>query len=47
MIESDAVRLEIAVANVPSEENPATGRMTPLSVMATLQRLTAVSIIGS
>lgn len=47
MIECDAVSFEIGVANVPSEENPASGKMTPLSVMATLNRLIAPLTIGS
>jgi len=47
LVEADAGRFEISVENVPSIENPATGQMTPLSVMATLERLVAPLTIGT
>ncbi|RYH05969.1 aspartate dehydrogenase [Tropicimonas sp. IMCC6043] len=47
LIETDAIKLEISVANVPSSENPATGRITPFSVMAALERLVSPITIGS
>ncbi len=46
-VETDDVRLEITMENIPSDENPATGRITPLSVMATLERLVAPLTIGT
>ncbi len=36
-LDSDATRLEFTIAGVPTEENPATGKLTPLAVIATLQ----------
>ncbi len=47
LVETDDVRFEVSVENTPSHENPATGRMTPLSVMATLERLVAPITIGT
>lgn len=38
-LEADSVRLEMKVENVPSEENPKTGKLTPLSVLATLRAM--------
>lgn len=46
-VETEAVRLDFAVENVPTDQNPATGRMTPLSVMAVLQRMVAPLTVGS
>ncbi len=36
-IDSDATRLTITVEGIPSEENPRTGKLTALSVIATLR----------
>lgn len=47
LVETDAVRFEISIENVPSDQNPATGRITPLSVMAALHRMVAPLVIGS
>ncbi|MBM3952241.1 MAG: aspartate dehydrogenase, partial [Rhodospirillales bacterium] len=33
--------------NIPTEENPATGKNTALSVIALLRRLTAPMVVGS
>jgi aspartate dehydrogenase len=46
------VRAEVSdftlnIAGVPSEENPATGKLTPLSAIATLRRLTAPLVVGT
>jgi aspartate dehydrogenase len=35
------------VENVPTEENPRTGRLTPLSVIAALKKLTSPLAIGT
>ena len=39
--------LSMTIENVPSEENPGTGRITPLSVIATLRGLAATLKVGS
>jgi aspartate dehydrogenase len=46
-IEADAARLTMTIENVPSAENPRTGRLTPQSVIACLRRLTGTLQIGS
>ncbi len=46
-LESDAVRLSMQIENVPSAENPKTGRLTPLSVIALLKKLAAPLAIGT
>jgi aspartate dehydrogenase len=46
-LEGDSARLTMTVENVPSPENPRTGRLTPLSVIACLRGLTATLRIGS
>ncbi len=40
-VEADSARFRMTIENVPSLENPRTGRITPLSVIAALRRLTA------
>jgi aspartate dehydrogenase len=47
MLKSDSSDLTMTVENIPSEENPRTGRITGLSVLAALRRLTAPLVIGS
>ena len=42
-----AARLTMTVENVPSEANPRTGKLTPLSVLACLRGLTATLKVGS
>jgi aspartate dehydrogenase len=37
----------MTIANLPSRENPRTGRLTPLSVVAALRRLTAPLVVGT
>ena len=44
---SDSSDLSIAIANVPSVENPATGKVTALSAIAALRRLTAPLVVGT
>jgi len=46
-VEADAVRLTMQIENVPSLENPKTGRLTPLSVIALLRKLSSPLAIGT
>ncbi len=46
-LDSDSTRFEFTIAGVPTEENPATGKLTPLSVMATLEGLVSTLRIGA
>mgnify|MGYP006420761075 CR=1 FL=1 len=46
-VEADSTRFEMTIAGVPIPENPATGKLTPLSAMATLERLVAPLTIGT
>ena len=46
-VRSDASSFTMTIENVPSEENPATGRITPLSTVALLQRLTGTLAVGT
>jgi|SRR5215469_10610622 len=46
-VEADAARLSLQIENVPSLENPRTGRLTPLSVIALLTKLTSPLAIGT
>jgi aspartate dehydrogenase len=46
-VKSDSADLTMTIENVPSEENPRTGRITALSVLALLRRLTAPLVLGS
>jgi aspartate dehydrogenase len=45
-VEADAARFSMQIENVPSE-NPRTGRMTPLSVIASLKKLVSTLAIGT
>ena len=47
LVEADSARFEMQVENVPSEANPRTGKLTPLSVIAALKSLTATLRVGS
>ena len=47
VVEADSARFEMQIENVPTEDNPRTGRITALSVIATLRALTATLKIGS
>jgi aspartate dehydrogenase len=47
VVKSDSSDLTMTIENIPSEENPRTGRITALSVLAALRRLTAPLVIGS
>ena len=46
-VEADTVRLSLQIENVPSLENPKTGRLTPLSVIALLRKLASPLAIGT
>ncbi len=46
-LESDCARMEMAIENVPSEENPGTGKITALSVLAALDSLTTPLRVGT
>lgn len=46
-IRSDAGEAKMAISNIPSAENPRTGRIVANSVIATLQRFTAPLTVGT
>jgi aspartate dehydrogenase len=46
-VKSSSSDLTITIENRPSEENPRTGIITPLSVIAALRRLTAPLVVGT
>lgn len=46
-VEADAARLTMTIENVPTEENPRTGKITALSVLATLRRMTGPLRVGT
>jgi aspartate dehydrogenase len=46
-VEADSARFALTIENVPSLENPRTGRITALSVIACLRGLTAPLRVGS
>jgi aspartate dehydrogenase len=46
-VEAEAARFTMTIAGVPSAENPRTGRLTPLSVIACLRGLVSPLRIGS
>lgn len=46
-VKSDSADLTMKIENIPSEENPKTGKITPLSVISTLRRLSAPIVIGA
>ena len=46
-VEADSARFSMTIENIPSEENPRTGRITALSVIATLRRLTSPLVVGT
>ena len=46
-VEADEVRLTMTIENVPSVENPRTGRITPLSILACLRGMTSTLKVGS
>lgn len=46
-IVSDSAEAEMTIRNIPSDENPRTGRITALSVLACLRRMTAPLVAGT
>jgi len=46
-VEADSARFTMTIENIPSEENPKTGKITALSMLATLRRLVAPMISGT
>jgi aspartate dehydrogenase len=47
VLKSDSSDLTMTIENIPSEENPRTGKITALSALAALRRLTAPLVVGS
>jgi len=46
-VDADSARLELKIENVPTEENPGTGRITALSVIAALRSLGSPLRVGT
>jgi aspartate dehydrogenase len=46
-VEAEAARFSMQIENVPSIENPKTGLMTPLSVIAALKKLASPLAVGT
>jgi aspartate dehydrogenase len=46
-VEADAARFSMQIENVPSTENPKTGQLTPLSVIAALRKLVSPLAVGT
>ncbi|MBL4719795.1 MAG: aspartate dehydrogenase [Alphaproteobacteria bacterium] len=46
-VDSDATRFEMTIEGIPSREHPATGMLTPLSVIATLRGLVSPMRVGT
>lgn len=46
-VKADAANFRLHIENVPSEENPKTGRLVAMSVMATLRRMTSPLVVGT
>ena len=46
-VNAQAANFRLYIEKVPSEENPKTGRLVALSIMATLRRLTAPLVVGT
>jgi aspartate dehydrogenase len=47
VVEADSARFEMQIENVPSEDNPRTGKITALSVIAALRGLVSTLKVGS
>lgn len=47
VVRSDSADLTMTIENIPSDENPRTGRITALSALAALRRLTEPLMVGS
>ena len=46
-VDSDSARFELRIENIPSTENPRTGRIVAQSVIATLRREVAAFTVGT
>ena len=46
-VDADSTRFDMSIAGVPTVETPGTGKLTPLSVMALLERLVAPFTVGT
>ncbi|MDA0663370.1 MAG: aspartate dehydrogenase [Proteobacteria bacterium] len=46
-VDSDATRFTMTIEGIPSPDNPATGMLTPLSVIATLRGLVSTVKVGT
>jgi aspartate dehydrogenase len=46
-VDSDSAQFTMSIKNIPSDENPKTGRITALSVIAALRKQTAALQIGT
>jgi aspartate dehydrogenase len=46
-VEADTARFSLQIENVPSAENPRTGRLTALSVVAALRKLSSPLAVGT
>ena len=46
-VRSDSGEAEMQIRNIPSEENPRTGKITALSTIACMQRMTAPLVAGT
>jgi aspartate dehydrogenase len=46
-VEAEAARFSMTIENVPSAENPKTGQLTPLSMLACLRGLVSTLKVGS
>lgn len=46
-VEADSARFSMMIENVPSEENPRTGKITALSVIALLRKLASPVAVGT
>jgi len=46
-VEADSARFSMMIENVPSEENPRTGKITALSVVALLRKLASPVAVGT
>ncbi len=46
-VDSDTARFTMTIEGIPTEDNPATGKLTPLSVISTLRGLVSTLRVGS
>jgi aspartate dehydrogenase len=47
VVEADSARFELKIENVPTQQNPRTGKTVALSVIATLKRLVSPLTVGT